>query len=122
MGGRYGAEMTIANELNDGAEGITQPPGRMDVSERTDGDAWRPFADLEADLKILSGVGRRRALERLGGRDFASNDYLGLAQSVELRGAAAGAGNRQGPGGAGGWRLLRGNPWEDEAFGEGAEA
>jgi hypothetical protein len=55
--------MTIANELNDGAEGITQPRGRMDVSERTGADRWRPFADLEADLKILSGVGRRRSLD-----------------------------------------------------------
>jgi hypothetical protein len=55
--------MTIANELNDGAEGITQPRGRMDVSERTGADRWPPFADLEADLKILSGVGRRRSLD-----------------------------------------------------------
>jgi 8-amino-7-oxononanoate synthase len=112
----------MANELNDGAEGITQPRGCMDDSERMGGDAWRPFAHLEADLKILSGVGRRRSLERLGGRDFASNDYLGLAQSIELREAAADAVNRQVPVGAGGSRLLRGNHAEHEALEESAAA
>ena len=114
--------MTIANELNDGTEGITRTRGREGVPEGAGGDQWRPFADLEANLKLLSSVGRRRSLERLGGSDFASNDYLGLAQSIELREAAADALNRQVPVGAGGSRLLRGNHAEHEALEESASS
>ncbi len=114
--------MTIANKLNDGTEGITRSRGREGVPEGAGGDQWRPFADLEANLKLLSAVGRRRSLERLGGSDFASNDYLGLAQSIELREAAADAVNRQVPVGAGGSRLLRGNHAEHEALEESASS
>ncbi|RZL99874.1 MAG: 8-amino-7-oxononanoate synthase, partial [Sphingomonas sp.] len=48
--------------------------------------------------------------------DFASNDYLGLANSPELRAAVAGALDRGVAIGAGGSRLLRGNDPEHEAL------
>ncbi len=114
--------MTIANELNDGAEGITRTRGGEGVPEGARGGQRPPFADLEANLKLLSAEGRRRSLERLGGSDFASNDYLGLAQSIELREATADAVNRQVPVGAGGSRLLRGNHAEHEALEESASS
>lgn len=75
-----------------------------------------PFADLAADLERLSAIGRRRALKIGGGSDFTSNDYLGLAESPELRAAAQQALARQVPVGAGGSRLLRGNHPEHEAL------
>jgi 8-amino-7-oxononanoate synthase len=81
-----------------------------------------PFADLSADLTRLSAVGRRRKLEALGGLDFTSNDYLGFADSTELRAAANEAVSRQVPVGAGGSRLLRGNHPEHEALEQAAAA
>jgi 8-amino-7-oxononanoate synthase len=54
--------------------------------------------------------------------DFSSNDYLGLADSGELRQAAADALRRGVPIGAGGSRLLRGNHAEHEALEEAATA
>ena len=75
-----------------------------------------PFADLAQDLERLSALGRRRKLERPAGFDFTSNDYLGLADSMELRAAASEALSRQVPVGAGGSRLLRGNHPEHEAL------
>jgi 8-amino-7-oxononanoate synthase len=75
-----------------------------------------PFADLDTDLDRLSGKGRRRALESLGGLDFSSNDYLGLANSSELRDAASEALSRHVPVGSGGSRLLRGNHPEHVAL------
>ena len=75
-----------------------------------------PFADLRTDLDRLSGKGRRRALESLGGLDFSSNDYLGLANSSELRDAASDALAREVPVGSGGSRLLRGNHPEHVAL------
>jgi 8-amino-7-oxononanoate synthase len=75
-----------------------------------------PFADLDSDLDRLSGKGRRRALESLGGLDFSSNDYLGLANSSELRDAASEALTRHVPVGSGGSRLLRGNHPEHVAL------
>jgi 8-amino-7-oxononanoate synthase len=50
------------------------------------------------------------------GIDLASNDYLGLAESAELRQAAADALARGVPVGSGGSRLLRGNHPEHEAL------
>jgi len=41
-----------------------------------------------ADLQTLAGRGRLRALRGQSGIDFTSNDYLGLAESDELRQAA----------------------------------
>ena len=75
-----------------------------------------PFAHLAADLAQLTTLGRRRALKPNGGADFSSNDYLGLAESSELRTAAHEAVARGVPVGAGGSRLLRGNHPEHEAL------
>src|SRR6185312_12734000 len=69
-----------------------------------------------ADLQALAGRGRLRALRGRSGIDFASNDYLGLAESAELRQAAADALARGVPVGSGGSRLLRGNHPEHEAL------
>jgi 8-amino-7-oxononanoate synthase len=81
-----------------------------------------PFAHLEADLERLSALGRRRALEGLGGFDFASNDYLAFADSVELREATIEAVCHRVPVGAGASRLLRGNHPEHEALEKAAAA
>jgi 8-amino-7-oxononanoate synthase len=75
-----------------------------------------PFANLQADLDRLSALGRRRALESVGGLDFTSNDYLALAASPELNEAARQAVSRGIPIGSGGSRLLRGNHPEHEAL------
>ncbi|MDE2329168.1 MAG: 8-amino-7-oxononanoate synthase [Bradyrhizobium sp.] len=69
-----------------------------------------------ADLQALAGRGRLRALRGRAGIDFASNDYLGLAESAELRQAAVDALARGVPVGSGGSRLLRGNHPEHEAL------
>jgi 8-amino-7-oxononanoate synthase len=79
-------------------------------------DRRGPFANLGADLDRLSALGRRRTLECFSGVDFASNDYLGLANSSELCAAASDALARQIPIGSGGSRLLRGNHPEHEAL------
>jgi 8-amino-7-oxononanoate synthase len=86
------------------------------LSGRSTAPHSSPFAHLENDLGRLTVLGRRRTLERGGGFDFASNDYLGLANSVELRAAASEAVSRGVPVGAGGSRLLRGNHAEHEAL------
>ncbi|GAB1715497.1 MAG: 8-amino-7-oxononanoate synthase [Nitrobacter sp.] len=70
----------------------------------------------DADLKALEGRGRLRALRGRSGIDLASNDYLALAASEELRQAAVDALRRGAPIGAGGSRLLRGNHPEHEAL------
>ncbi|WP_363351237.1 8-amino-7-oxononanoate synthase [Methylocystis echinoides] len=71
---------------------------------------------FQADLAGLAARDRLRALAPRAGRDFASNDYLGLAESRELAEAAAAALARGVPVGAGGSRLLRGNHPEHEAL------
>ncbi|SDO51816.1 8-amino-7-oxononanoate synthase [Afipia sp. GAS231] len=71
---------------------------------------------FETDLRELAGQGRLRSLRMRSGIDFTSNDYLGLAESEELRRAAADAVARGVPMGAGGSRLLRGNHPEHEAL------
>ena len=68
------------------------------------------------DLQSLADRGRLRALRGRAGIDLASNDYLGLAESAELRQAAADALARGVPVGSGGSRLLRGNHPEHEAL------
>jgi 8-amino-7-oxononanoate synthase len=57
-----------------------------------------------------------RALRGRAGADFTSNDYLGMAESEELKRAAAAAIARGVPVGSGGSRLLRGNHPEHEAL------
>jgi 8-amino-7-oxononanoate synthase len=72
--------------------------------------------EFEADLHELAGRGRLRSLCARSGIDFTSNDYLGLAESEELRQAATDALARGVPIGSGGSRLLRGNHPEHEAL------
>ncbi len=70
------------------------------------------------DLAGLAARGRLRMLAPRTGLDFASNDYLALAESPELATAARAALARGVPVGAGGSRLLRGNHPEHEALEE----
>ncbi len=72
------------------------------------------------DLAGLAARGRLRKLAPRIGMDFASNDYLALAESPELAAAARAALARGVPIGAGGSRLLRGNHSEHEALEEDA--
>lgn len=76
----------------------------------------RRLARFETALDGLERKGRRRRLERQAGRDFASNDYLGLAASPRLASAISEAIARGVPVGAAGSRLLRGNHPEHEAL------
>jgi 8-amino-7-oxononanoate synthase len=71
---------------------------------------------FEADLHELERQGRLRGLRERSGTDFTSNDYLGMAESDELRQAATDALARGVPIGSGGSRLLRGNHPEHEAL------
>lgn len=74
---------------------------------------------FEAQARDLAGLvarGRGRRLIGRDGADFASNDYLGLADSAELRAAVAAALARGVSIGSGGSRLLRGNHAEHEAL------
>ncbi len=73
-------------------------------------------ANPKRALDALLRRGRLRHLEPRFGADFTSNDYLGLAESPELRAAVARALDRGVPVGAGGSRLLRGNHNEHEAL------
>ena len=74
------------------------------------------FARHAEALDALGARGRRRSLSPRAGRDFASNDYLGLAASEWLRDAAREALDRGVATGSGGSRLLRGNDAEHEAL------
>lgn len=75
-----------------------------------------PFARQREDLAALAQNGRLRALAPRKGLDFASNDYLGLADSPRLKRAVEAAVGRGVPVGSGGSRLLRGNHPEHEAL------
>jgi len=70
------------------------------------------------NLANLAARGRLRALTPRAGLDFASNDYLALAESPALAAAVTAALARGVPVGAGGSRLLRGNHPEHEALEE----
>jgi 8-amino-7-oxononanoate synthase len=74
------------------------------------------YEAFETNLRELADRGRLRSLRGRSGVDFTSNDYLGLAESAELRQAAADAVARGVPVGSGGSRLLRGNHSEHEAL------
>ncbi|HEX7782785.1 MAG TPA: 8-amino-7-oxononanoate synthase [Sphingobium sp.] len=67
-------------------------------------------------LSALEGRGRLRTLSPRVGRDFASNDYLGLAGDPTIAQAVADAIGEGVPVGSGGSRLLRGNAPEHEAL------
>lgn len=69
-----------------------------------------------ADLAGLAARARQRKLSPRLGRDFASNDYLGMAASPRLAAAVKAAIARGVPLGSGGSRLLRGNDPEHEAL------
>jgi 8-amino-7-oxononanoate synthase len=75
-----------------------------------------PFHAHRADLAALAADDRRRALSPRIGVDFASNDYLGLADSHALRNALAAGIARGLPAGSGGSRLLRGTHDEHQAL------
>lgn len=82
-----------------------------------------PILDAHREmLSMLDQRARRRRLIPRTGYDFASNDYLGLAGSDELRDAVRDALDRGVAIGAGGSRLLRGNDPEHEALEEEAAA
>ena len=72
-----------------------------------------PFA---RQLVALESRGRLRRLIPRTGRDFASNDYLGLSGDPIIAGAVADAIGRGVPVGSGGSRLLRGNAPEHEGL------
>ena len=74
------------------------------------------FETLQSDLQALSDADRRRILRPILGSDFSSNDYLGLAASGALRGAAEAALASGAAIGSGGSRLLRGNHPAHEAL------
>ena len=76
--------------------------------------ARHPLARYEASLRGLARKSRLRSLAPRAGRDFASNDYLGLAASPRLAGAVAAALASGTAIGATGSRLLRGNTPEHE--------
>jgi 8-amino-7-oxononanoate synthase len=72
------------------------------------------LAEFDEHLQELELLGRRRRLAPQRGFDFASNDYLGLAGSAELKVAIVQTLSRDAPIGSGGSRLLRGNHPEHE--------
>lgn len=73
------------------------------------------FADR---LKKLAEIDRKRTLILPDGKDFSSNDYLGLTHSEFLRDAARNALDSGIAHGSGGSRLLGGNAAEHEALEE----
>lgn len=75
-----------------------------------------PFSTHRKNLQALAAETRLRALAPRTGIDFASNDYLGLADSEALREALTAGIERGLPAGSGGSRLLRGNHAEHEAL------
>ena len=77
---------------------------------------------FRSQLAALESRGRLRHLIPRAGRDFASNDYLGLAGDPIIAGAVADAIGRGVPVGSGGSRLLRGNAPEHEGLEEKAAA
>jgi len=84
------------------------------------GDDISLFAGHAADLADLAERARLRSLRAREGIDFASNDYLGLADAPRLKQAIAEAMQRGVPVGSGGSRLLRGNAEEHVALEEDA--
>jgi len=67
------------------------------------------FEDQRRDLSELATRSRARQLAARAGRDFSSNDYLGLASDPALTDAVRAAMDAGVPIGSGGSRLLRGN-------------
>ena len=88
-----------------------------DSAVHTESALWQAH---HADLAELDARARRRTLSPRRGRDFASNDYLGMAASPRLSAAVKAAIARGVPLGSGGSRLLRGNDPEHAALEEDA--
>jgi 8-amino-7-oxononanoate synthase len=88
-----------------------------DTAVQAGSSLWRAHGE---DLARLDARARRRSLRPRLGRDFASNDYLGMAGSPRLARAVEEAIARGVPMGSGGSRLLRGNDPEHEALEEDA--
>tara|TARA_R100001244_G_scaffold6593_6_gene7902 strand:+ start:40689 stop:41831 length:1143 start_codon:yes stop_codon:yes gene_type:complete len=76
-------------------------------------DRFKPYRD---QLDALENAGRKRRLSVQAGRDFSSNDYLGLACSPFLQAVAQKAIANGIAHGSGGSRLLGGNHPEHEAL------
>ena len=76
-------------------------------------DRFKPYRD---QLAALETAGRKRQLTTPAGRDFSSNDYLGLARSPFLQEIAQAAIANGVAHGSGGSRLLGGNHPEHEAL------
>ena len=76
-------------------------------------DRFKPYRD---QLATLEKAGRKRQLLIPGGKDFSSNDYLGLAHSGYLKEIAQTAIANGIAHGSGGSRLLGGNHPEHEAL------
>jgi 8-amino-7-oxononanoate synthase len=76
-------------------------------------DRFKPYRD---QLDALENAGRKRRLSVPAGRDFSSNDYLGLACSPFLQAVAQKAIANGIAHGSGGSRLLGGNHPEHEAL------
>ncbi len=88
----------------------------QDSDDPPAGPTSEPFGAQVRALEALRRRGRLRSLSGRAGHDFASNDYLGLANATELRDAVAAALARGAAIGSGGSRLLRGNDPEHEAL------
>src|SRR5262245_2708106 len=91
-------------------------PGLVSLQCRCPRRSRSMAAEHQRGLADLAERGRLRRLAARSGHDFSSNDYLGFAESPELREAVAAALARGVPVGAGGSRLLRGNHPEHEAL------
>ena len=76
-------------------------------------DRFKPYRD---QLAALEKAGRKRRLLMPAGKDFSSNDYLGLAHSPVLQAIAQRAIANGIAHGSGGSRLLGGNHPEHEAL------
>ncbi len=74
------------------------------------------FDPFHQQLDALDRAGRKRTLITPPGKDFSSNDYLGLTHSAFLRDAAHAALDNGIAHGSGGSRLLGGNHFEHEAL------
>ena len=94
------------------------PPNRLPSNVILDQRSGSLLASFENHLSELERRGHRRRLKPRRGRDFTSNDYLGLAESEALKAALVDALARGVPVGSGGSRLLRGNHVEHEMLEE----
>lgn len=100
-----------------GDEGADRTGRSADVTyDGRDGVGAPLWAVQRNDLRRLDASARLRRLQPRTGRDFSSNDYLGLANAPRLRAAVAEGLARGVAVGSGGSRLLRGNDPEHEAL------